>query len=179
MLKQGPSRWLLALLIVSATAAVLVAGPVVAGPGAGSKKVIKKVVKANTGIFNASNPSGGLTGGTIVQAPPLVGLTLPKGNYAVTAKVTLQAISGSGSAICAILLDGFRSPDTASIELSSAGPDPQNAAVPLQAAFGLNGQSRIDLRCIAPTSGVNYTFGSAKLQAIRGPTLTGVNNTLN
>lgn len=176
MLKQGPSRWLLALLLVSVTAAVLVAGPVIAGQKPVTKKVVKQVVKANTGVFSDSGPSGSLTTGSLFNGPPLAGLTLPKGSYALTAKVSLSALGGSGVATCGVVLDSSRQMDTAGVELSAAGADPQVATVPLQATFELKAQSRVDLRCSVFAAGVNFQFGGAKIQTVRGPTLSGDDN---
>jgi hypothetical protein len=170
-LKTPPLRWLLAVFLIAATTAVAVSVPVIAGSGgAGSTKVIKKVVRANTGLFHS------LTGATVPLTPgvPVTtgSLSLPAGRYAVNATVNLGAsIPGGNTFGCELRLDGGIL-DNALWRAPSSGSGSIIITLPLQMAVALKKRSTVTVACRIFDSGGGFAT-ETWITAVRGPTLDG------
>ena len=141
----SPFRWLLSLLVVSGLAAVLVAGPVIAGGGGSATKIVKR----NTGIFYAL--IGRVHYGVGFQNKATVGsLSLPPGAYAVSADPTVTPFGNSTNALqqCQLLVNG----NVADTAPASPGHNEQ-AKLSLLAAIRLTQRGSVSVVCYSGAIG--------------------------
>jgi hypothetical protein len=166
-LKSGRLRWLLALFLVAATVAAAISVPVIAGSG--STKVVKKIVRQNTGLFHS------LTGATVpysLSSSATAGsLSLPSGKYVVNATVNVgTGAPGGNFHECQLKLNGATL-DTAVWKAPSGGPS-LASTLPLEMAVALKRRGTVTVVCSILDSGTGFAT-ETWITAVRGPTLDG------
>jgi hypothetical protein len=158
----------LAFIIVAATlAAIVTAGAVIAGP----QVLTKRKYKQQTGIFAAFR-DGPVN--TTENLSPVASLTVPKGNYAINAKVELENRVSSGREYeCRLTVGG------ATLDESEGGlgavPGEETLTLPLQGVGTFAGNGTIVLLCsdgVASNNDDKAEF--IRITAIRGRSLSNV-----